>query len=126
MSARPRTGDLEAGVIVLRVAAPAGAALMLATIVLALASGASLGTDGSTIAGTVWGRVTFVDLGLALVAGWAWIAWRERTLPRALLWLVLTTVTGSLAILGYLALAAWRERTVREALGRRTERSVGH
>jgi hypothetical protein len=27
----------------------------------------------------VWGRVTFVDLGLALVFGWLWIAWREAS-----------------------------------------------
>jgi hypothetical protein len=72
-----------------------------------------------------WGVVTFVDLGLALVLGWAWIAWREASPARALLWLVLTTVTGSIALLGYLAGAAWRADDLAEVLvgpRRRTDR----
>ena len=111
MSAAPSTG-----VRVLRVLAPVGALVMLVTIVLALTTGAPLGADGAAIAALVWGRVTFVDLGLALVAGWAWIAWRERSVPRALAWLVATTVTGSFAILLYVALAARRATSVAEVL----------
>ncbi len=93
---------------VLRVLAPLGALAMFATIVLALGTGTSLAAEGAEIGAFVWGRVTFVDLGLALVFGWLWIAWREaRPLP-ALVWLVITAVTGSGGLLLYVSLAAWR------------------
>ena len=105
---------------VLRVGATLGALVMAATIAWALATGAPIGAEGGTIAALVWGRVTFVDLGLALVAGWAWIAWREGAALRAVVWLPLVAVSGSLGVLGYLAVAAWRADSVAEALvGRR-------
>jgi hypothetical protein len=101
---------------VLRVIAPLGTLVMLATVAVALGTGAPLGAEGAAIAAFVWGRVTFVDLGLALLAGWLWIAWREgRTVP-ALVWLVLTVVTGSAALLGYVTLAAWRAQDMAEVL----------
>jgi hypothetical protein len=100
----------------LRVLAPLWALAMAATIVLGLASGASLGEEGAAIGAFVWGRVTFVDLGLALVFGWLWIAWRERSSVRALVWLVLTVVTGSGALLAYVSIAAWQAADLREVL----------
>ena len=106
----------EPAVRALRVLAPLGALAMAVTIVLGLASGASLGEEGAAIGAFVWGRVTFVDLGLALVFGWLWIAWRERSAVRALVWLVLTTVTGSGALLVYVSIAAWRSDHLREVL----------
>jgi len=101
---------------VLRVLAPLGTLLMAGTIVLALRSGASLGAEGAAMGALMWGRVTFVDLALALVLGWAWIAWREASVPSALLWLVLTTITGSGAVLAYLAISAWRAEDMRGVL----------
>jgi hypothetical protein len=101
-------GAPSAAVRTLRVIAPLGALAMFATIVLALGTDASLGADGAEIGALVWGRVTFVDLGLALVSGWLWIAWRERRIVSALVWLVITAVTGSGGLLVYVALAAWR------------------
>ena len=78
------------------------------------------GAEGTEIAAFVWGRVTFVDLGLALVLGWLWIASRERSVARALVWLLLTAVTGSGALLVYVSIAAWRTHTLHEVLvGRR-------
>ncbi len=110
----------EPAVRVLRVLAPFGALVMAVTIALALASGAPLGAEGAAIGAFVWGRVTFVDLGLALVLGWLWIAWREGSVSRALLWLVLTAVTGSGALLVYVSAAAWRSHALQEVLvGRR-------
>ena len=109
-------GTVELAVRVLRVAAALGALAMFATIVVALGTGAGLGAEGAEIGALVWGRVTFVDLGLALVAGWAWIAWRERRVLPALAWLVVTAVTGSGGLLLYVALAARRATTMREVL----------
>ena len=100
----------------LRVAAPLGALAMFATIVFALGTGESLGEQGAEIGALVWGRVTFVDLGLALVTGWLWIAWRERRVVNALVWLVATAVTGAGALLLYVAIAAWRETDMRGVL----------
>jgi hypothetical protein len=98
------------------VVAPLGALVMGVTIALALASGASLAAEGAQIGASVWGRVTFVDLALALVLGWGWIAWREASVLRALVWLVLTAVTGSGALLAYVEIAAWRAHDLRDVL----------
>ena len=109
-------GAPSAAVRFLRIAAPLGALAMFATIVIALGTGASLGEQGAEIGALVWGRVTFVDLGLMLVTGWLWIAWRERRVLTALVWLVATAVTGAGAVLLYLAIAAWREVDMRGVL----------
>jgi len=109
-------GRPTSAVRVLRVLAPLGALIMGVTIVLALASGAPLGAEGAEIGAFVWGRVTFVDLGLALVLGWLWIAWREASSARALVWLLATAVTGSGALLVYVAMAAWRAEGMHDVL----------
>jgi len=100
----------------LRVLAPLGTLVMGVTIVLGLASGASLAAEGAEIGAFVWGQVTFVDLALALVFGWLWIAWREASAVRAGIWLVLTTVTGSGALLAYLSIAAWQGRDMHDVM----------
>jgi FtsH-binding integral membrane protein len=102
------SGTPSTAVRVLRVIAPLGALAMFATIVVALGTDVSLGEQGAEIGALVWGRVTFVDLGLALVFGWLWIAWRERRVVPSLVWLVLTAVTGSGGLLLYVSIAAWR------------------
>jgi hypothetical protein len=117
MSGQGPTGTRPTvAVRVLRVAAPLGTVAMFVTIALALATGAPLGEEGAAIGAFVWGRVTFVDLALALVFGWLWIAWRGRSVPAALLWLVLTAVTGSGALLLYVSIAAWRATDMRAVL----------
>lgn len=116
-SSGARAGAGGAGIVALRVGASLGALVMAVTIVLALASGAPLGAEGGAIAALVWGRVSLIDLGLALVAGWAWIVWREGVgVVGALVWLAAVAVTGSLGILGLLAVRAWRAGSVVEAV----------
>jgi hypothetical protein len=110
------TTGASLAVRVVRLAAPLGMLPLILAIAAAFAEGAPLGAQGAEIATFAWGVVTFVDLGLALVLGWAWIAWREASPARAALWLVLTTLTGSIALLGYLAGAAWRSRRMSELL----------
>jgi hypothetical protein len=100
-------------IVAVRVAAAAGTAAMLGVIVWA-ASVASFGEDGGALLELAWGRVTLVDLYLALLLAWSWIAWRERSVPRAAFWLVATVVTGSLALFGYLLGASLRARTTTE------------
>ncbi len=90
-------------------------ALMAGGMLLAIAWGfvdASFGDDGAQLLALTWGRVTLIDLYLAFLFAWIWIAWRERTWPRRLVWLLLVVTTGSLAIGLYLLLASRGARTV--------------
>jgi hypothetical protein len=57
-----------------------------------------------------------VDLYLAFGAAWAWIAWRERSLRSAAVWLVLVAGLGSFAIWAYVLLAAVRSGSIAELL----------
>lgn len=99
----------------LRALAAFGTATMIATILGAF-SVASFTDEGATLVALAWGRVTLVDLYLALLLGWVWIAWRERSVTRAVLWGLATVVTGSLALFLYLLVASLRARTALEVL----------
>jgi hypothetical protein len=97
--------------VVIRLLAAFGTAAMAAAIVGAF-SVAAFTEQGGILAGLAWGRVTLVDIYLAFVFGWLWIAWRERSPLRAVGWLLATLVTGSLALFGYLLGAAMRADSV--------------
>jgi hypothetical protein len=99
--------------LAIRVTAAAGTLAMLVVIVRAV-SVASFADDGATLLGLAWGQVTLVDLYLALLLVWAWIAWRERSLPRAAGWLLATVTLGSLASFVYLLVASLRARSPME------------
>ena len=118
-------GRPSVGVRVLRVAAPLGALALAVPIGAAVAAGAPLGAEGGEILALAWGTVTLVDLGLALVLGWSWIAWREASPVRAVVWLAVVTVTGSVGVCLYLAGAALRADDVAGVLvgPRRARRS---
>ncbi len=100
---------------VIRGVAAFGAAAMVAAIVGAF-SVASFPEDGAAIIALAWGRVTLVDIYLAFVFGWLWIAWRERSPLRAAAWGLATLITGSLALFLYLLGASLRARTSTELL----------
>lgn len=93
----------------------------LAVIAMTAAIGWGLATgdffdDGGVLLGLVWGKVTMLDLYLAFGAAWAWIAWRERSVARAVLWAVLVAGLGSLAIWAYVWWAARSATDVPELL----------
>lgn len=88
---------------VVRVLAPVAAVTMAVTVVVGLAS-APQGA-AAALFDNVWGVATVIDLYLALLAVWVWIAWRERSAGAATLWAVLLVVTGSVALWVYVA---WR------------------
>ncbi len=93
----------EAMLRVVRVVAPLAAAAMAVTVVVGLAS-APQGAAGALFE-NVWGVATVIDLYLALLAVWVWIAWRERSAGAATLWAVLLVTTGSVALWVYVT---WR------------------
>jgi len=99
----------------IRALAALGTAAMVSAIVGAF-SVASFPEDGAAIVALAWGRVTLVDIYLAFLFGWLWIAWRERSPLRAAAWGVATVVTGSLALFLYLLVASLRARTSTELL----------
>jgi hypothetical protein len=112
MSTSSRTSTPTA-LIVIRLLAAFGTGAMAAAILAAL-SVTPLVDDGGALLGLTWGRVTLIDIYLAFVFGWLWVAWRERSTRRSLLWLVAILVTGSLALFGYLLGASMRASTVDE------------
>ena len=99
--------------IVVRALAAFGTAAMAAAIVGAF-SVASFTGEGGALVALSWGRVTLIDIYLAFVFGWLWVAWRERSAWRSALWLLATLVTGSLALFGYLLGASVRATTIDE------------
>jgi hypothetical protein len=98
-------------VLAVRLLAAVGTLVMAVAIVVGFTT-ASFPEDGAVIVGLVWGRVTLIDIYLAFLFGWLWIAWRERSAGRAAAWFVATAVTGSLALFGYLLLASLRSETI--------------
>lgn len=105
--------DVEPGVAVVRVVAAFGCAMMTSTIVAGFAS-ASFADEGAALLDLVWGRVTLIDIYLAFLFGWLWIAWRERAPVRAALWGATTVVFGSVALFAYLLGASLRATTTTE------------
>lgn len=112
MSTASRTATPTALVVVRALAAFATAAM--AAAILGAFSIASFTDEGGTLLTLAWGRVTLIDIYLAFVFGWLWVAWRERSTRRSLLWLIAILVTGSLALFGYLLGASVRASTVDE------------
>jgi hypothetical protein len=84
-----------------------GTLVMAATIVWGFAT-ASFTEEGAALLELAWGRVTLIDIYLAFLLVWGWIAWRERSPVRAVAWLGATVVLGSLALFGYAFLASLR------------------
>ena len=99
---------------VVRVLAPLAAVAMAVTVVLGVA-GASEGAAAALFR-NVWGVATVIDLYLALLGIWLWIAWRERNTVTASVWAVLLVVTGSVALWVYVAWRAFGARDMQELL----------
>ncbi len=61
--------------------------------------------EGSAILDLAWGRVTLIDLYVGLFLIGAWVVWRERSVLRALPWLIGMVFLGSLAAAAYVVYA---------------------
>jgi hypothetical protein len=79
--------------------------------------------EGSILLSMPWGIVSLVDLyvGFTLFSGW--IVYRERSLPRSLVWIVLTMVFGffTASLYTLIALQTSRGDWRRFWMGRRAE-----
>jgi hypothetical protein len=101
------------GVIAVRIVAAFGCAMMTSAIIAAFTV-ASFPEEGGALLALTWGRVTVIDIYLAFLFGWLWIAWRERSPARAAAWALATVVTGSVALFAYLLGASLRATTTTE------------
>ena len=98
-----------------RLVAAASLGAMIAVVSTGMAEG-GLASQGSEMLELLWGRITLVDIYLAFLLGWMWIAWRERSPVRAAAWLVATVVFGSLTLWAYALGAAVRADSIEELL----------
>lgn len=85
----------------------------VATLVMVIAIGSGLAAgglfdEGRAIWTLTWGKVTLVDLYLALALFGGWIALRERSPVRVVAWWLALAVTGSLAAAVYVLMASLR------------------
>lgn len=71
--------------------------------------------DGRILFELAWGRVTILDLYLALAAFVLWVGWRDGIMP-ACLWGAITAVTGSAGVGLYLLLATRNATSVQDVL----------
>lgn len=81
--------------------------VLVAMIALTVAAAADRGVleAGRALWPDPWFRATLADAYFAFATIWLWIAWRERSVPRAAVWFLLVMGLGNLAIAGY---AIWR------------------
>lgn len=86
-----------------------GAIIMVAAITYAFVYG-GLFVEARTLLDYPWFHVSMIDLymGFLLFAGW--IIYRERSLPVAIVWIVLLCTLGNLASCVYVVIAAMRAR----------------
>lgn len=54
--------------------------------------------DNGPLMGDVWFQVTLLDAYLGFLTVYVWIAWKERTLLRRLLWFVIVMTCGNMAV----------------------------
>ncbi|MEX2533564.1 MAG: hypothetical protein WD360_06335, partial [Nitriliruptoraceae bacterium] len=76
---------------------------------------APFSTDGRVLIGLAWGRVTIIDLYLALGVFVLWVGWRDG-ITRGLLWGAIAVVSGSAGIGIYLLLATRNAANVQDVL----------
>ena len=75
---------------------------------------ASLHRDIATAARLLWPdpwfRATLADAYCSFLFCWLWVAWREQSAARGILWFVLIMALGNLAMAGYVLLQLRRLR----------------
>ncbi len=70
-----------------------GIVAMTAVLVYAFTTG-NLGQEGSVLLSMPWGIVSLVDLYVGFILFSGWIYYRERSIVRSLIWIVLMMVLG--------------------------------
>ncbi|MGD8456489.1 MAG: DUF1475 family protein [Anaerolineales bacterium] len=84
-----------------------GVIAMTAVLIYGFTAG-DFGSDGAQLLRNPWGVVSMVDLYTGFILFSAWIVFRENSLPRIILWVILMMVLGffTASLYTYLALSA--------------------
>jgi Protein of unknown function (DUF1475) len=93
----------------------AGLVAMTIGIVAALSTG-SFFSEGSALWDLPWGKVTLLDLYVGLAFFGAWIAFREKSKVRTVVWWVALLLLGNLASAVYLVIASFTSSSPRQLL----------
>lgn len=84
-----------------------GLAAMTAVLIYAFSVG-DLAQEGSILLSMPWGIVSLVDLYVGFILFSGWIAYREKSLPRAVVWIALMMVLGFFTASLYILIALQR------------------
>lgn len=84
-----------------------GLAAMTAVLIYAFSVG-DLAEEGSMLLSMPWGIVSLVDLYVGFILFSGWIAYREKSLPRAVVWIALMMVLGFFTASLYILIALQR------------------
>lgn len=92
-----------------KIIAGAGLLAMTAAIGYAFLRG-DFAAEGSRLVGMPWGIVSLVDLYVGFILFSGWIIYREKSTPRAAVWVVLMMVLGNFTAALYVLLALYASR----------------
>ena len=101
--------------IAIRILSLVGLVAMGLAIVWAAATG-DFGAEGSAIWALPWGKVSLIDIYVGLAFFGAWIAFREESLWKVLLWWAGLVVLGNFTAALYLAIASFTSDRPKELL----------
>lgn len=104
-----------------------GFLIMLFSISTAIVGG-DFSTEGSIILSLAWGKVSLVDVYIGFIIFCGWIIYRERSLGRSAIWVILMMVFGNMTACLYILVALRQSRGdwPRFWLGRRGDSIRGH
>jgi hypothetical protein len=60
------------------------------------------------VIGHPWFVATLFDTYFAFLVFWAWVAYKERTYPARIAWLVMILLLGNIAIAAYMLVQLWK------------------
>ena len=83
----------------------AGICLFMVTVTIRTSMAESLWSAWPVYAASPWAMATFWDAYCGFTLFWMWIAFRERSWPVRILWLILVYALGNIATAAYLFIA---------------------
>jgi len=87
-----------------KVLALLGFLVMLATLTYGFVAG-DFTAEGSILLSLAWGKVSLIDVYVGLLVFSGWIVYREKSVMRSIIWVILMLVLGNLTSCLYVLLA---------------------
>ncbi len=86
-----------------------GLFIMLVSISTAFIVG-DFSTEGNIILSLAWGKVSLIDVYLGFIIFSGWITYRERSIGRSVIWVILMMIFGNMTACLYILLALRQSR----------------